>query len=470
MHQQPVLPYVEEAPIPGVDEYVSNCFPTSGLIHRTMHYLVQTGYTAPFHHLVALLPAVANLMAQRGWTGVGRNRQIAIQTLIVGPSGAAKSTAIREVQRIMRETMERYHGSSYSETKHNRWVPCEGSMAGLLESLHDLHAPTWETPFSSYDLGTTPAILYAEELPISFLNKAENLKLMNELFDPVPAVERRLVKYRAMQKNGENAPASIIAPAVSAVFATTPATLKASFNGQHLDGGFSQRLLWAYSRGDIGRLSIDTPDHTQQRLEVVGYWAQALRWHDSENLRVAQREKLLPLHDEVKKLLELSVKQIKNAHARNDDRDVAVRLRNLNRVQCIAQVFAWSRGSYVVHADDLDQAMNLTQLCHDSFTTVADLIEAKDDWVQQKLLLDAIETSGGLSKSECYKVLRCSKPEMEHILDALRDRNVVDLVKVPSSGGRPTFRFIPKRAPVEPSSDGAVVLQFPSKEPDAPRD
>lgn len=449
-------PYVEDAPIPGIDEYVQNCFPTSGLIHRTMHFLVQTGYTSCFHHLAALLPAVANTMAMRGWSGAGRGQQIGLQAVLVGPSGSAKSTAIREVQHIVQDVDKAYFGSQYNEEKHNRWLPCEGTMPGILETLHDMTLEAFDTPLVSYPLGTTPALLYSEELPVNLIGKQDALKVLLELFDPVPKVDRRLKMYRAMQKAGQKAPSIVMKPAISAILATTPATMRVLFEAHHLDGGLAQRVFWAYSRGEPDRLTIDVPDHTEQRREVVGYWVQALRWHDKNVLRGMCGERLLPLTPAVKELLRLTVGQIQDAHKRHDDRTVSLKVRSLNTVQLIAQVFAWSRGFYEVHPDDLDRAMNFVAMTHESFNEIAGLVGTDSDWMRQQELLKAIEGSGGLTKSECYKVLRCSKGELEQVLEALRDRGDIDFVKV-ATGGRPTERFVPKRASAPKSG---VVLPF----------
>ena len=459
--QQPneIGPYREDEPIPGVDETLSNCFPTSGLIHRTMHYLVQTGYTSPFHHLAALLPFVANTMALRGWTGVGRGEQIAIQTCLIGPSGAAKSTAIREVMRLDAEVTRAYFGPSYNPDKHDRWVPCEGTMPGILETLHDMRLESWDTPVSSYRLDTTPAILYSEELPVGLLNKQESLKVLLELFDPVPKVDRRLAKYRQMKKAGQEAPSIVWRPAISAVFATTPASVEAAFEGHHLDGGFAQRIVWAYARGDLERLAVDTPDRTDARRGVVGYWVEALRWHDAMALRGGAAERLLPLTPAVKASLGHTLEQIREAYSDGDDRMVAMKVRSLNFAQLVAQVFAWSRGSYEVHPDDLERSVNFIAMSHESFANVTNFVDRESSWSRQRALLEAIEKSGktGLTKSECYKVLRCSKGDLDSTLDALKDRHAVDTVKIATSG-RPVERFVSKK--VQTTETKGVVLPF----------
>lgn len=450
-------PYEEDAPIPGIDEYVQNCFPTSGLIHRTMHHLVKTGYTSPFHHLAALLPAVANVMALRGWSGVGRGRQIAIQTVLVGPSGSAKSTAIREVMRLQHEVTRAYYGPQYNERLHDRWMPCEGTVPGLLESLHDMYVETWETPLASYTLGTTPAILYSEELPVSMLMKQEALKVMLELFDPVPKVDRRLKEYRRMEKAGQKAPSCVTAPAVSAVFATTPSTLEAAFQTNHIDGGLAMRVIWAYARGDIGRLTVDTPDHTDSRREVVRYWVRALEWHDSMALSGKSGDRVLPLTPAVKELLTFIQGQAQVAHAKHDDRTVALKVRGLNQAQMVAQVFAWSRGDLAVHPDDLERAMNFIAMAHESFDEIAGLVEVDSNFKLQQKLLKAIESSGGLNRSECYRTLKCSRMELEQVIEALKDRELIDHVRKSTTGGRPQDRYLPKRTST--ATEG-VVLPF----------
>jgi ABC-type dipeptide/oligopeptide/nickel transport system ATPase component len=453
-------PYEEDEPIPGIDEYVQNCFPASGLIHRTMHHLVQTGYTSPFHHLAALLPAVANTMALRGWGGVGRGRQVAIQTVLVGPSGSAKSTAIREVMRLTNEVTRAYYGPQFNEKLHDRWIPFEGTVPGLLETLHDMYVEEWNTPLASYQLNTTPAILYSEELPVSMLIKQEALKVMLELFDPVPKVDRRLKEYRRMEKAGQKAPSCVTAPAVSAVFATTPSTLEAAFQSNHIDGGLAMRVIWAYARGDIGRLTIDTPDHTDSRREVVRYWVKALEWHDAMAVSGKSGDRMLPLTPTVKELLAFIQTQAKDAHAKHDDRTVALKVRGLNQAQMVAQVFAWSRGDTAVHPDDLERAMNFIAMAHESFDEIAGLIEVDDNWRLQQKLLKAIESSGGLSRSECYRVLQCSRFELEQVLEALKERQLIDLLKR-ATGGRPVEKYVPKRAA---AGETGVVLPFVKRE------
>ena len=451
--------YREDEPIPGVDETLSNCFPTSGLIHRTMHYLVQTGYTSPFHHLAALLPFVANTMALRGWNGVGRGSQIAIQTCLIGPSGAAKSTAIREVMRLSAEVTRAYFGPSYNPEKHDRWVPCEGTMPGILETLHDMKLESWDTPIMSHRLDTTPCILYSEELPVGLLNKQESLKVLLELFDPVPKVDRRLAKYRAMKKQGQEAPSCVERPAISAVFATTPASIQAAFESHHLDGGFAQRIVWAFARGDMARLSIDTPDRTDARRGVVGYWVEALRWHDTMSLRSEAAGRLLPLTASVKASLEQTLAEIQEAYDSGDDRAVAMKVRSLNFAQLVAQVFAWSRGAYEVHPADLERAMNFISMSHESFSNVSNFVDPESSWSRQRMLLEAIEKAGktGLTKSECYKILRCSKGDLESTLDALKDRHTIDSVKNATTG-RPVERFVAKK--VQTTETTGVVLPF----------
>jgi len=399
-------------------------------------------------------------MALRGWAGVGRGRQVAIATVLVGPSGSAKSTAIREVMRLDQEVQSLYFGNSYKEWLHDRWLPCEGTMPGVLETLSDMHLETFDAPLYQYALGTTPAILYSEELPVSFLTKPESLKLMLELLDPLPKVDRRLAKYRAMTQQGQKAPACVVRPAISTVFATTPAALTEALRGHHIDGGLAMRVIWAFARGDIKRLTIDAPDRSDQRQEVARYWVEALKWHDAMAFRGESGERLLPLTPQVKVLLELIRAQAEDAHDRLDDRTVAVKVRGLNHAQYIAQIFAWSRGDDEVHPDDLDRAMNFVQMAHESFNEIAGLV-GNPDWLRQERLRRAIEQSKGLSKKECYRLLNCSKRELDEALEALKERGIIDHVKV-ATGGRPSDRYLPKRAA---SDERGVVLPF--KKPDS---
>jgi hypothetical protein len=455
-------PYVQDAPLPGIDPLIQNCFPTSGLVHHTMWYLVQTGYTSPLHHLLALLPALANEMALRGWHGAGRGKQIAIQSILVGPSGAAKSTAIREVQRLVNEATQAYYRTSYNEELHDRWIQAEGSMAGILETLHSYYVDTWDTPVAgNIQLQTTPAVLYHEEFSSLLQKRDGSLEKLLELFDPVPKVERNLKEYRRMRAAGQRPPSIVRAPAVSGVFATTPATLQVTMTSAQLDGGLGPRLLWGYAVGDKHRLTLDVPDRSQQRAEAVRYWIQVLKYHDGQHVLHAAEPKVLPLDWEVKRSLQQSLERAREALG-TDDRMASMRIRALNTTQLISQIYAWSKGYKAVHIDDLIRAQNLMEISLESFETSVNLVEASESWAQQEVLRKAIEGSGGMTRSQCYKLLRCGKGDLESIIDALRDRGVVDIEIVASpkgSGGRPQTRYVPMRAKKnEPA--GAQVIPF----------
>lgn len=447
-------PYVRGEPLPNVDAETQACFPTQGIIHRAMHHLAETSYTSSIHHLAAVIPAVANLMAQRGWHTATRQSQTAVQTLIVGPSGSGKSAALREVMRLVAEVDELYWGSAYDRMKHNRWLEAEGTMAGLVEGLHDMHLENLDTvppsPLVSWPVNGTPVVLYHEEFSSVLSKRDAMLETILQLFDPKPRFERNLAMYRAMARRGEQPPSFVERPAVSAVFCTTLSALQGVFKQQHIDGGLSQRFSWAYGEGDRERIRLDAPDRPSERTEVARDWVAALRYWDRWYYQAGgphRAQRVIHTAPEVKAYLNTALKQIKLAHKNRDFPTVSQRIRAVNSAHALSQIYAWSRGTTLVHMDDMRQAVAFYERSIQSFNYLRDYLDTSSLYSQAKLLEEVIRARGrkGMPRSEMYKVLRCSKPELDMVLDSLKDQEAVTRVTISPKAakrGRPVERWM----------------------------
>jgi len=443
---------VEGGPIPGVPDEIQACFPETGMIHAAMWWLVQTGYTDSLHHLMATLPVLAYEMSIRGWEGVGRGRQIALQTLLIGPSGSAKSTALRKVRELHDDVTKQYYGPSWDTRKHDRWMPCEGTTAGVLEMLAGAHVEEWETPNATYQhMDATPAIIYNEEFSSVLGMSGGIYDFLLQLFDASTKVDRALVRYLKEKRDGGKPPATVRKPAISAIYCTTPEALRSIVTrlpDGYLERGLASRMLWAYGKGDSDRLRLDTPGLSSQLREVVALWSRALAWNDAQFMLGSLRHddvalRVLPISPKVKQLLENYVAETKTAIDSASSR-AGTLVRGLNQAQLVAQIYAWSNGQYEVDENLMQRALRLVQLCQASLEHMQDVATASEAWLAQEKLLEAIrQAPKGLTKAQCYAIARCPKAELDAMLEGLRDRSAIDLkIEKPPGGGRATQRWV----------------------------
>lgn len=461
-------------PIDGVPADVMECMPPNGMIHSYIWWAQQTTFANPIYHLGAILPVLAWDLAMRGYSVARRGAQPALQSFLIGGPGSGKSSALRLAQAFHEDFLticgETLIGEPWSRERHTPWLQAEGSVPGLLEALHDLFKP---------ELGTTPALLYHEEVDALLTKKTDDVRqTLMQLFDSLPKVERALRQYRAMKLRTGTAPNIVLRPAIGGVFCATNEAMNRTLDASYFEGGLISRCLWLRGKPDIRKHSSTAPREVL-RSWVLDGWVQYAHHHTGVTLgrNAAGEQSLFSIDPKVKDCFADLDAQFFKALEADDDRMQASWGRAIEHGQLIACLYAWSRGQLRVTPEDARAAVKLVDWSIRTTQGLSTTQGATDlGWQLAERALQVIQAGGpqGVPKAALYKELRVDKATLDRALATLEDGDSVRLFKTASQGrGRPTQLYratvhLNKRSEEEPTN--LIHLPTRAQKPKEPSD
>lgn len=398
-------------PIAGVDPQDMACIPAEGVIRDYIAWALKVQDDVPaLYHLMAIAPAVAYEVCRRGVLVGDKKITITPQlwALLLGPSGIGKSTTMRLAREFHRDWL-------FEESPmgiHDPYTDARGSWEGISEVLADHFDSAREI---------TTGILHAEEFS-KFLvahRTQEIPERLQALADGVTMV-RHTRKDRAAARQGLAPGNAIIGPRISAIFATTYATLEHETRTEHLTGGLYSRMLWVGA--EHTKMQIHRPAHPKQRAAVLGAWKDWSGWLAALE---ATQTTLLGIAPDVHDFHHEHVVQDANRHLTSPL--VAVYKRGLYQTYQVAAIFAASRGASQVEVEDMACARAL--VCRSQELMEEQFPHFVGD-ATNKLVLLAERTirarrESGLRRSELYPILKVPKHTISLVIDTLLDKGTV---------------------------------------------
>lgn len=432
-----------------VGDDVLAAMPKSGILHDYVCWAVRETYAPPVYHLGAILPAWAWTVARWGWSLPVRDRQVALQSFLIGPPASAKSTALRKAHAFHEEFTRRWEADETVRP----WLEAEGTVAGLIEHLADLY---------DHDRELTAAILFHEEVSSLFAQGGPVVDILMQLFDAKPFVERQLVRYRQARSQGQRTPHRIDRPAIGGVFCATLKSTEETLSERHFEGGLVSRSLWFTGRPDMERFFSAAPA-PESRRRVLDGWTQLGRYLPAQGHQgggsVVRASKVC------KEVLEWTLyPRMKAAEQHDLSSETASLQRGMLLAQTIAGLYALSCGRTVIEEPDIVAAVRLVEMSLENVTMLLGNSAVHELYRMVEKADRAIRRAGseGIGRSELNrKHLRLPKGMLDQVIAQLEEERGIATIRN-TSGGRPRDVLIAREA----AKGGGVVIAFPTRPPD----
>lgn len=403
----PVLePYQAGAAIPWVDLDVQACWPREGVIHAYMWYATGGTWFPPLYHLGAILPSVGYEAARRGYSyAPGRTgRAPGLWTVLVGGTGSGKSAAVTMARRLTREWQELTRPANFYRDPYQQQ---EGTVQGLLYELQEEH---WIDEYKR-----TVAILDTDEA--SRWLEGASPELYCQLWDG-QTVTRKL---RGQQANpvGKKKFDTVRNPALSAVMATTHASLEPTLKPQHFTGGLFSRLLWIAP--PVVRPWFKLPPENGAYTTALDQWTRWSAWLDA--IEAGGGQKLLEVGEPVEKFLKQSLYEVYTQTS--DELTKAATTRCLTHAYMIAGLYAFSRGDMQIGHGDMAAAVALVEHSMQALMDLRAITGREPLYKVQLRAREVIEAAGQMTKAQLYQALGVSKTTLDQVLAALEEANSI---------------------------------------------
>lgn len=444
------VPISKAAPKPAekdrVGPEVRAMLPEGGILVDYVEWASEQSFTPPILHLGSILPVWAYELttglagSPTPWELPWRGTQGAVQTFCIAPPAVGKSTGLRAAQAFHEELRERYLAGVVDPINRSpAWIQAEGSVQGLLEAVHDMYDDEREV---------SPAIFFHEEMS-SLLDKGTQvIDALMQLFDPIPRVERHLREYRKMRQGGVAPPSSILRPAVSGVFCSTPSGLQRTLTAAHFEGGLVSRAL--FFAGEAPTVEEDDYDAflfgeiqtTRDREGVLRRWTH-LATHLT-GLRARGGARMAPWQPKCKEILRPLIEKWHQASSTKEVVQAAELKRGINKIQTLASMYALSRGSHEVAPGDVLAASRVVEhsqsvVEHLGQSTAEDPVYRISERARAAVFAAGPE---GISRYVLNrKHLRISSQMFDQVLDLLKESGEFYIGKLPTQG-RPATRIV----------------------------
>ncbi len=428
-------------PIDGMAPEVNACVPQAGALHAYVWWATQTTDAPAWWHVGTGLTLVAHEAARRGWS-IGQDQTMVprVWAAILGPSAAGKSTAIQRGLKFYRAHLEAFRNVR------DPFVMAEGSIPGILEKLTE----GWDQ-----DVERTLGLLHQEEFSRLLDNRDAVAEMLMQLADGIE-IERHKVSSRAAARQGMQAFDYLRAPAVSALLATTYASLRRVTRSHHLEGGLYSRLLWFVAEPDASRLLMLPSPHPEEKREALQVWREWARWFDGQE---ALGQRIVDVPEEVHWILRDSLFETLKERMAEDDRMNATRRRAVTQAYLVAGLLALSQFRRVVTSDDMDCAVNLVEQCVAGIEKIGPELGTSELMQAANVAFRAVVQAGGeLPRSAFYKALQAPKHVVDQVLATLLDEGSLREV-VQKTAGRPRTMYVSNgQARFQGSPDASLAL------------
>lgn len=426
--------YIPRAPL-ALPELIRSCAPVDGVIHAYLWWVVPTTHAPAQYHLGAILPVLAYEAARRGILVSTQRRLPRVWTGLVGASGHGKSTAHYRAIQFARDWYGIYLAGNYRDP----FFHLDGSMPGILAASSTGWMP---------DLNASIGIYETDEMSKILAQLDSVSETLCKVFDGV-TVTRHLRQFQQAKAAGERVPDQLVNPAFSACFASTPSSLERVTHAYHLEGGLYSRILWF--RGELAAEDLRPREvhRDRARATVLRLWEDWARWMDAEMLTREGERRRVSVPQDICDLIDRHLFEPSRAVlARGDDRVNPARLRGLQYCEMLSGLYALSRGDFVADEDDAAAAINLVNACIGTLSFLDRTIAVNDVTRLREKALAAVRAAGleGLRRSELYPVLKCTKRELEEVVQTLLDADAIEEI-VRSGKGRPLTVYLARGYP-----------------------
>jgi hypothetical protein len=358
---------------------------------------------------MGMIAMATNELAKRGFY-IDGGWPLNVWVCLVGGSSSGKSTSLSMVQRFAADLR-----AASAAPDDEDWIQAEGSMSGLLAALA-----------GRFDKvrGTTTALFYHQEFATLFSAREPISEMMCQIVDGTN-YERHLreIQRRADRKERER----IVSPVVSAIFCTTEDQLAEQFKAAHRTGGLYSRIVWV--RGEIALDNLRLPEAYVHGIMPPAYWAvqdEWKAWLAVLEFAGADQGRAIKFTPEALELFKMAVFEPLKVKMTEGDVWNAVRLRFVDKTRVLATVLAAGRGSLLVHPEDVQRAIRLSDLLLEHATSLStvgtDPIFRLAGRAERFVLAQGDE---GATRRELYRALRVGKRELNEALETLIDREAV---------------------------------------------
>ncbi len=397
--------------------------PSHGLLHSYMAWVVPTTHAPPLYHLGAILPGFCYEVARRGIriAGPGSEGELPrVWTCLVGGSAGGKSTAHNSAQDFVREWQTAILGGAYIDP----YLHLDGSMPGILAASASYYRES---------AGATVAVFETDEMTKILAQLDSVAETLCKVFDGRTIV-RQLRQFQVAKAAGEKVNDTVRAPAISASFATVPASLERVAQGYHLEGGLFSRVLWFRGSLQPSELQPRRTARTSARTAALAEWQGWTGWLDGQAALGTPLVVQVPAT--VYQLLDDELFGKWRENLVNDrDRVNSARLRAIPYAETLAGLFALSCGRLVVDDDDAVRAINLVESCVQTLmgidATVAVDVARK---LRERVVAVMRDHGGTCSKKTLYHLTGAGKMDLDLALATLVDSSVIQRITPLTNG------------------------------------
>jgi len=410
--------------IPRVDDDLTNAMPAVGILHAYMAWVVPTTHAPPLYHLGAILPGFAYEVARRGIRIRGPDGSDGdlprVWTCLVGGSASGKSTAHNSAQDFVRDWQKTILGQGYIDP----YLHLDGSMPGILAA---------STGYYREGVGATVAVYETDEMT-KILSQLDSVaETLIKIFDG-RTITRQLRQFQVAKAAGEKVNDTVKSPAISASFATVPASLERVTQSYHLEGGLFGRILWFKGALKPEELQPRRTARTAARTAALAEWQGWTGWLDG--LTALGTPLVVQVPGAVYQLLDDELFGKWRELLVNDrDRVNSARMRAMPYAETIAGLYALSRGQLVVDDDDAVRAINLVEACVGALMGIDATVAVDAGKKLRERVLTVLKASGGAcSKTVLYNQTGASKMELDMALGTLVDSGVIERIATQNKG------------------------------------
>ena len=369
------------------------------------------------YHLANVLVLAAYTLARRGFALQMTLEDISLTLwfALIGDSGIGKTTSIGMAERFIKSVWKEA-GLDIVDP----FIEPSGSIPGLLSALQE-----------HYDEGrdTTVAILQHDELAQVFATREPIAELLCKLCDGRDVHHMTKTAQRGKKIKGHST--KLLAPKLSAIFASTEAQLADNFRAAHRAGGMFGRLQWL--RPTLTARYVRAPSHDpaeileakERRTRAVNAWAD---WEGRLSALAMSSTSVLLSTEAAKHIDEVLFQRFKAdlAKHKNTDNMHGTKMRLVQRTHVIAAIFCLSDLRLVVTLEDAETAVRLAVGLFDHAFAASDLGSSEHNRDCRKVE-EIVLASGemGCERKDIYGRLRVNKRTLDEVLDTLDDRDLV---------------------------------------------
>jgi hypothetical protein len=409
---------------------VKNSAPTSGLIHAYLWWVAPTTHAPAQYHLGAILPVLAYEAARRG-IFIGERRKLPrIWTGLIGPSGAAKSTAHRRAIDFTRDWRRAHLGDLFTDP----FFHLDGSMPGILAASATCYDKELDASIGIYETDEMSKIL-------SQLDSVS--ETLCKIFDG-NSVQRHLRQFQQAKAAGEKVNDELKNPAFSACFASTPSSLERVTQAYHMEGGLYSRVLWFRGAVRPEDLMPREIHRDAERAQVLDIWEDWSRWLDAEQLTKGPLARRVAVPPHIQDMLSNHLFEPFRDVLVEDNRVNPARFRGGTYGEEITGLYALSRGQWVADEDDAIAAINLVNSCLETIGVMDRTVAVPENSRLREKVLQRLTAAGdaGLRRAQLYRGLNVDKEELDKAVKTLLDSEVItESVKVTGEPGRPPLTY-----------------------------